>query len=284
MFLAILAGACVEKGPRAESIFVDTETAPNEIEQWLLENYTYPYNIQYFYKLKDIESNRSYEVAPAIPNKAFALAKILKYMFYEAYAEVVGAEFMRNHSQRVIQVFGSGAYTTSTVLKGTAESGMKIMLYLVNDLTPTRVNQEVLSEYYLKTMFHEFSHILHQKKDYPSAFKFITPESYVGDEWTSSGNTLEIALQKGFISRYARAEPHEDFVEIIAFYVVKPDGWWEEQEAIAGAEGTAFLRAKLDVVKSYLKASWELDIDMLRSVVQRRFGELGELNIENLLN
>ena len=281
--VALLAAACVEKGPRDESIFVDSETTLDSVGQWLLENYTYPYNINVFYKLTDIEIDRGYEVAPAIPQKALAIAKVLKHMFYEAYTEVLGGDFMRSHSQRVIQLIGSGAYTTLTVKKGSAESGMKIILYLINDLTPTSLNQTLLSERYLKTMFHEFSHILHQKKDYPTSFKLVTPADYVGDEWTSSGNTLEIALQKGFISTYARAEPHEDFVEIIAFYVVKPDGWWEEQEALAGTEGTALLRTKLDIVKTYLRDVWELDLDLLRAVVQRRFTELEELHIEDLL-
>lgn len=249
----------------------------------MLTNYTYPYNIQFFYKLNDIETDRSYELAPAIPEKALAVAKILKYMFYESYDELMGVEFLRNHSQRVIQVIGSGAYTTSTVLKGSAESGMKIVLYLVNDLTIERVNQDVLSEYYLKTMFHEFSHILHQKKVYTTAYKLITPSDYVGDEWTSSGNTLEIALQLGFISRYARAYPDEDFVEMIAFYVVKPDSWWQEQRALAGEQGAANLDAKLEIIKTYLRDDWSLDLDGLHDIVQRRFTELDELDLTDLL-
>ncbi|MDR2131189.1 MAG: putative zinc-binding metallopeptidase [Odoribacteraceae bacterium] len=281
--LAASAWSCAEEGPRSKSIFEDPVMQPGSLDQWLLENYTYPYNIQFMYKLRDIETDRGYEMVPAIPDKALAVAKILKYMFYEAYDEVMGVDFMRSHSQRVIQVVGSGAYTTNTVKKGSAESGMKISLYLVNDLTIARVNQEVLSEFYLKTMFHEFSHILHQKREFTTAFKQITPSEYVNDEWMSDGNTLEIALQKGFISRYARAEPHEDFVEIIAFYVVKPDGWWEEQKRLAGDPGASLLDAKLDIVKSYLKESWALDLDVLHAVVQRRFSELGELNLEDLL-
>ncbi|MDR1414578.1 MAG: putative zinc-binding metallopeptidase [Odoribacteraceae bacterium] len=276
--------SCAEDAPRAKSIFEDPDRSSiSEIEQWLLQNYTYPYNIQYQYKLQDVETDRSYEVVPAIPDKALALAKILKHMFYESYDELLGVNFLRTHSQRVIHVVGSGAYTTSSVLKGTAESGMKITLYLVNDLTATSVNQELLSEYYLKTMFHEFSHILHQKKAYTSAFRLITPADYLYNEWNSAGNTLEIALQKGFISKYARDEPDEDFVEIIAFYVVKPDGWWEEQMAIAGEPGASLLAAKLDIVKAYLKDVWELDIDYLRAVVQRRFGELNNLDLTDLL-
>ncbi|MDR1273675.1 MAG: putative zinc-binding metallopeptidase [Odoribacteraceae bacterium] len=281
--LAAMCWSCAEEGPRTKSIFEDPTGQPSKIEQWLLENYTYPYNIQFQYKLQDIESDRSYELAPAIPDKALALAKILKHMFYEAYDELLGVEFMRSHSQRVIHVVGSGAYKTTTVLKGSAESGMKITLYLVNDLTPFSVNQDLLSDWYLKTMFHEFSHILHQKKDFSTAFKLITQADYVLDEWTSDGNTLEIALQKGFISRYAREEAHEDFVETLAFYVVKPDGWWEEQMVIAGETGAALIAAKLDLVKSYLKDVWSLDLDELRTIVQRRFGELDNLNLDNLL-
>jgi substrate import-associated zinc metallohydrolase lipoprotein len=281
--LAATCWSCAEEGPRAGSIFEDPTGQPGEIEQWLLENYTYPYNIQFQYKLRDIESDRSYELVPAIPAKALAFAKILKHMFYEAYDELLGVNFMRSHSQRVIHVVGSGAYSNSVLLKGTAESGMKITLYLINDLTPFSMNQDLLSDWYLKTMFHEFSHILHQKKEISTAFKLITQADYLFGDWNSDGNTLEIALQKGFISRYARQEAHEDFVEILAFYVVKPDGWWEAQMKIAGETGAALIAAKLDLVKSYLKDAWSLDLDALRVIVQRRFGELYNLNLSNLL-
>lgn len=47
---------------------------------------------------------------------------------------------------------------------GTAEGGMKITLYNVNDINPDKIDINLLNEYYFQTMHHEFAHILHQTK------------------------------------------------------------------------------------------------------------------------
>lgn len=47
---------------------------------------------------------------------------------------------------------------------GTAEGGMKITLYNVNDINPDQIDINLLNDYYFQTMHHEFAHILHQTK------------------------------------------------------------------------------------------------------------------------
>jgi substrate import-associated zinc metallohydrolase lipoprotein len=282
--LAVAGGfwSCVEEGPRPESIFEDPVESLTAFDKWLLENYTYPYNIQFKYKMEDIESDRDYELVPAQEEKAFALAKIFKFLFLEVYDEVAGVDFMRTYSFRVIHLIGSPAYTGSAVKKGSAESGMKITLYQINNrFTPDNITQDLLSEYFLKTMYHEFSHILHQQKAFPVEFQHITGTEYISGEWDEYTN--EEALVKGFISAYARQDAYEDFVETIAFFVVKPDGWWEEQMAIAGEAGAASIAAKFEIIENYLKETWKIDIHALRASIQRRFGELNNLNLTDLL-
>ena len=80
---------------------------------------------------------------------------------------------------------------------------------------------------------------------------------------------------------YAMSEPLEDFAEVMSVYVtITPEQW---QEKIDGAgEKAATLERKLKMVKTYMKDSWNLDLDELRSVVLRRADELKTLDLEHL--
>ena len=77
------------------------------------------------------------------------------------------------------------------------------------------------------------------------------------------------------------SEPLEDFAEMMSVYVtITPEQW---QEKIDGAgDKAATIEKKLDMVKTYMKDSWNLDLDELRSVVLRRAGELKTLDLEHL--
>ena len=80
----------------------------------------------------------------------------------------VNKDFMRTYAPKVILLIGSSAInpSSSTEILGSAEEGIKVVLYKVNSIDPTDV--EMLNEYYFETMHHEFAHILHQKKSYPT--------------------------------------------------------------------------------------------------------------------
>ena len=157
--------------------------------------------------------------------------------------------------------------------------GFDSMDYNVNELDTENPDVEILNEWYFKTMHHEFAHILHQTKDYPIEYNEITVGKYTGPSWTNL--TEEEALELGFISNYASTEPQEDFVEMIANYVTHNAQWWRERMDMAG-DGKEALQQKLELVKEYLDLSWNISLDELRTIVQRRSAEISSLDLSSL--
>lgn len=285
-FIALLSlsiYACSEEDLDANSIF-DSETAvpDNEFDTWLKKNYTDNYNIEFKYRFEDKESDHSYHLVPADYNKSIALAKLTKHLWLESYDELLGKDFLRTYSPRVMHLVGSPAYNSQgSIILGTAEGGLKITLFNVNNINLNNINIEELNYWYFKTMHHEFAHILHQTKEYTTDFNLITPGSYQSSSWVNLSD--QEALDMGFISNYASSETQEDFVEIIAIYVTHTAEYWEALVGKASPEGQGFIEQKLAVVKDYMKTTWSIDLDELRDVVQRRSEEILEWSPEDFV-
>ncbi|GAE86199.1 zinc-binding metallopeptidase [Bacteroides reticulotermitis] len=270
------------------SIFPDgvDKATQNDFDRWVLTNYTYPYNIQFEYRYSDKEAHVEYDVVPAEYDKSIAVAKLVKHLWVDAYNELVGRDFLRQYSPRMIQLIGSAEYKEdgSEVL-GTAEGGMKIFLNKVNLLDIENPDLEIIKFYFIKTMYHEFGHILQQTKNYSTDFNAISTD-YQGPSWVNvgdyenSGSTE--ALEMGFISAYASSEAGEDFVEILSFYVVYGKEYWENMLSLAGESGATKMLLKYALIKDYLDIKWGIDIEKLEQIVQRRMGEISELNLESL--
>jgi len=276
--MAGLFWSCSEDGLNSDSIFDTSAVARNEFDQWLLENYSYTYNIDFKYRMEDIESDYDYALAPADLDKSIQLAKLVKYCWLEAYDEVAGIDFTRAYVPKTIHLIGSAAYNSNgTMVLGTAEGGMKVTLYYVNSMV---VSASFLNTYYFKTMHHEFAHILHQTKSYSTEFEQISVGNYIGNDWQYMSTTE--ARQLGFVTPYSMYEPNEDFVEIIAVYITNDADYWAGVLEDAGDEGAAIIEQKFEIVRSYLEDSWEIDIDELRDVVQRRCGNLDLLDLDSL--
>lgn len=259
---------------------------PNEFDKWLLENYVYTYNIQVKYRLDDNETDVEYDLVPADYEKAFALAKIVKFVWMEAYDEVWGIETTRTYVPKLIQMIGNVAYTESGMILGQAEQGMKVTLFKINDLDLNNLDVNTLNEYYFKTMHHEFTHILNQRKPYDTNYDRITESSYVGSDWYQIYD--DQALQMGFISPYAMDRGSEDFAEMLSIFVTNTADTWESFLETAepnpnspyynpDVDGRAILEQKFDIVYKYMKDSWGVDLYELRDVVQRRQGEINTL-------
>lgn len=271
-----------------KSIFPDgvDKTTQNEFDLWVLDNYTYPYNIQFEYRYSDKEAHVEYDVVPAEYDKSIAVAKLVKHLWVDAYNELMGRDFLRQYSPRMIQLIGSAEYKEdgSEVL-GTAEGGMKIFLNKVNLLDLKKPDMSVIRFYYIKTMYHEFGHILQQTKNYSTDFNTISTD-YQGPSWVNVGdyeaNGDTEALEMGFISAYASSEPGEDFVEILSFYVVYGKEYWERILALAGTSGAEKMLLKFALIKDYLKTKWDIDIDKLEQIVQRRMEEVPDLKLTAL--
>lgn len=292
LLFSVVFGSCREAGLNGESIFKDSDPATvTEFDKWIRNNYAYPYNMVFKYKMQDIESNTEYELVPAEIDKVVAIAKIIKHLWVEVYDEVAGVDFTRAYIPKVIHLIGSGAYNSNnTVLLGTAEGGIKVTLYRINNLDPATVTADELSSNYLRTMFHEFAHILHQNKNYSEEFAQLSNAYYISDDWSETSETLEKAYQLGFVSRYARKEPDEDFVEMIAYFVVRGQANWDAVLTAAektnpdaeGPDGVAIIRQKFAIVQDYLRDAWNIDIYELRSVFEKRAATLHSLNLTTL--
>ena len=274
--------SCSDDDPSSESIFPTTSPKRDAFDKWLLENYTFPYNVEMKYKMEDIESDMKYHLVPADSAKTAKLSIIMKYLWFDAYNEVVGPDFIKENMPRTIHFIGSPAYNSEgTMVLGTAEGGLKITLYMVNSLDDeTLKDYDTMNEYYFHTLHHEFTHILNQKIPYDQSYKLITESGYVSGDWYLIPD--KTAHQAGFITPYAMVEPLEDFAEMLSGYVTKSQSEWNAILADAGTTGAASISAKLDIVRNYMQESWNVDIDQLRAAVLRRANTLSAVDLEHL--
>lgn len=279
LFGFLFFASCNEAPLDPHSVITPPSGPETEFDQWILDNYTYPYNIAIKYKLQDIETDRSYYLAPAYPEKCEPLSKVLKYIWIETFNEVVGVDFFREHSPKVVFFVGSWALnSTGSYVLGTAESGMKITLYGVNDFNPDSIDKRKLQEY-MCTVIHEFCHILHQKKAFDPEFEKISSADYVGDDWDATNNTEALAQSMGFYTRYSRKNKNEDFVELIAHYTVYGQSQYDALIARVGPEAAAKINQKFEIVKNYLQSTWGIDIYTFNRVFTRRLETVEMINL-----
>ena len=275
--------SCEQDNPdRDNSIIVVNKKDRTPFDDWLDTYFVHPYNIQFKYRYQMDESTLSYTSIPADYNAAIMMAHIVKFMCIDTYDEVAGIDFTRRYFPKMFFLMGEWEYKNNgTMILGTAESGRKIKLAGINYLPGYSRDPDQLNHYYLKTIHHEFTHILNQTKDFPVKFSQITPESYVTDSWNDTDSDY---LRRGFISKYSQHSDREDFAEMMSMYITNSPERWESWLNTAGDSGRSFLESKLDIVRDYMDNSFGIDLDELRSVILRREGELasGQVDIESL--
>lgn len=273
VFLLLATSNCSRDDEFTDSIFIDTEALDPDsptynFDVWLKDHFLSPYNLSFKYKMEDVGSPLEYNLVPASLEKSKQLAQLIKYLWFDVYAEMVDEEFMKKYGPRMIHLIGSPAYNpnSGTILLGTAEGGIKITLFSCNQLDYN--NPDMMNEYYFKTMHHEFAHILHQTKMYPNDFEQISAGNYTPMGWQYL--TESEAAKKGFVSVYSASQAREDFVEIIANYLVKTDKDWNNTLMLAGEEGKNIILQKLEICSFWLTDKWGIDIEVMRKEIIRR--------------
>ncbi|MBQ9640151.1 MAG: putative zinc-binding metallopeptidase [Bacteroidaceae bacterium] len=262
--------SCSKEELDPQSIITVDKVDYTPFDYWLQRNYVAPYNIEFKYRYDDKESDMDYYTIPARYDASVILAHLVKYLCIEAYDEVAGIEFTRSYFPKMIFTIGEWEYRNNgTFILGTAEGGRKILLSGTNYVEQYMGNADDLNEYYLRTIHHEFTHILNQTKDYPADFKLITGSSYVADSWSEIG-LVDGYLQRGFITAYAQHSDVEDFAEMLSMYICNSESVWDGYMAQAGSTGSQLLAAKLDMVRDYMMTAFNTDIDKLRAAIQRR--------------
>ena len=302
LLLGVVAlASCRKEEPLSDqSVITIDQQSKNAFDLWLESNFVNPYNIQIKYRYDLNETAFSYYTVPADFDCSVVLAHLVKYLCIDSYDEVAGVLFTKHYFPKLFVFIGEWEYNNAgTIRLGTAEGGKKITLSGVNYIPSvmactwgdhTTSPADNLNHYYIKTIHHEFTHILNQTKDYPTEFKQITPNDYVQDSWNASEYSGE-NLYKGFISSYARKEDREDFAELLSMFVTNtPEQWesWMERASVDAdgnpASGRDIIETKLEIVKNYMKDTFNIDIEKLRSVVIRRQNEVaqGLVNLSSL--
>lgn len=267
---------------RENSIFdVETLSPKNEFDEWLYDNLTVPYNIEFAYKFDYMDSDFNYDLTPARFDIATQFTQIIKYCWFECYDEVAGMDFTRETCPKQIYLIGSSGIdmVAGTELLGTASGGLRVVLYKLNEISDFKYESTIS---YMHIMHHEFSHILDQKKMLDPAFGEISAKYYLGDMWVNHEEVLEGGdfYKVGFVSNYSLDSPEEDYAEVYSRYLTSTDAVWnkilndatvfDDTGKPTDTYGRDTILKKLQFIREYLAEEWEIDIDELRESVQRR--------------
>lgn len=263
----------------------------SETDIWIYNNFVSPYNMDVKYRWDQSELDLDKTLVPIKEELVIPLLKFVKRLWIDPYEQQTGDSFIKRLSPKRYVLVGSAQYKESGITIGQAEGGRKIVLFRCNDLEGNLTNKEVIQDI-MRTAHHEFGHMMHQTIMYPVEFNNITPGSYTSS-WENG--TIEEALKLGFISRYSRLNPNEDFVEIIARVALWGREWFDEQVDMAQEVydnpatniGLTYnpaeaLRAKESIIVNYLKSNWGVDFydteerEGLVTIVQRALNNIIE--------
>lgn len=282
----LMAGACScsKEILSSNSVIQTSETEKNEFDQWLEATYRNPYNIEFKYRYEFKESDVNYYTIPADMDCAIIMAHLVQHLCIETYNEVAGVTFTRKYFPKMFFCIGEWEYKNNgSFILGTAEGGKKIMLSGVNYLPQYMGTAEDLNHYYIKTIHHEFTHILNQTEVYSTDFKQITANGYVADSCFEEPYNSTY-LSRGFITAYAQTDDGEDFAEMMSEYITHDDAWWRKQLKDAGDTAADAIGAKLEIVRNYMQDTFDIDIDVLRSTILRRQNEVmdGKVDLNDI--
>ena len=224
----------------------DAESYTYKFDKWLNREFRDVYNVEFKYMMEDVEADMNYNLVPAKYDNARDLAVLTKYLWYDSYKEVAGPDFIKSYGPRILHLVGSPAYNASTgsIILGLAEGGLKVTLFNVNEMDINDIN--LLNENYFRTMHHEFGHILHQTKSYPTDFNLLSTGRYDDSSWQTKQPGY--VASQGFVTPYASSQAREDFAETIANYLTRSQeqmdlilwmakqGWTTGVELAAGDE------------------------------------------------
>lgn len=208
-------------------------SAETPTDVWVRDNLQTPYNIEVIWRYNDVETDMGYNVIPPMEDNVQPFLEVFRDVFIKSYIDIYKGsdaykhpeDFIRTYVPKQIELLGGYEYQgNGNIRLGLAEGGRKIVLSGINYWR----DPEIL-ERFMRTIFHEFSHILHQTKLYDITFEQITKEGYTAQWFNPTDNAwlrIRQSREQGFVSDYARKNRDEDFVETIAYYLIlSPEGW-----------------------------------------------------------
>lgn len=265
VFLLVLI-SCSEEKPLTESN-LDTETPVlNEVDIYLRENFTKPYNIEVFYDWNPSKVDFNRFLFPPEIDKVIPAMEAIKTIWLETFNEVAGEDFVKLIAPReIVLVGGLNVNPSGTITLGLAEGGKRITFFNTN-LVDLKDKAQLTR--FVATIQHEYTHILNQTIPFDREnYEEITPSGYTAQWFNESIST---ARELGFITDYARANEDEDFAEMVTALLSNSE---EEYNAIidgiASDQAKEDIRAKEIFVVDYFKTEFNLDIYELQRVAAK---------------
>ena len=290
--------ACSEDDLSATSVIVDSQTPQNDLDRWLEKNYVERYNIEMRYRWEDNEISMDYILVPARYENAVRMARLLKYICFDAFDKVTGGpEFVRASFPKFVQLVGNPGWNPSngTYTLGQSEGGYKINLWYVNHLGenyydaswqahPVITSREQLNDNYFHTILHEYAHTFHQRVPYTNEYNQITGNDYLGGSYTTvfSGPDDPQIHVLGFVTAYAAYTADEDFAEVFSTYVTSTVDEFQKIIETSNDDGRNKILRKLRIVRDYFADNWNLDIDALRDEIQYREAHLEDIDFDDI--
>lgn len=240
---------------------------PSALDNWLVSTFTDKYNIEVIYRHDRYKTDVARNVSPPREEKVRPQMEAVLKGFLLPYEQVAGSAFIKKYTPKQFVLFGSGSYNDDGSYNlGTAAGGRNITLYDLNAFNDTDADNVRRR---LRTIHHEFVHIFQQNATTPLDFELITVADYYTDWTNNTENSETIARNLGFISRYARSQPFEDFAETAAHLLVEGQEWYDNYARQSTASGYTKLKEKESAVVNYFRLSFDLDFRKVQREIQR---------------
>lgn len=243
--------------------YVDNPVANTALDNWLKTTFLDPYNMEVIYRYSDFYKDNDKVVSPANPAKVQPQMQTVLEGFITPYRTVAGTTFIKQMLPKEWVMYGSGAYQTDgSMILATASAGRRVTIYDVNNFdanNPDGVTRK------LRTIHHEFTHILNQLVAMPTDFQTITKSTY-NATWTTVADAT--ARDNGYVSPYASSQPGEDFAETVSHLLVLGQAWFDARANASTAVGKAALKAKEASVVQYFTINLGVDFRSLQKEVQ----------------
>lgn len=253
---------------------------PTAIDNFIYDSLTVPYNVAVNYKWLPGQLDFPSDIVPPMEAQVVPVLQALLNVAYAPYNQVTGnTDFLRKYLPKTLRLAGSAEYLSNgAMFLGQAEGGTAMLLFQVNSYSRQLADSNAFKQM-MHTMHHEFGHILHQNKMYPTAFKTIST-GYTGNWYNVPDST---ARKLGFISAYAMSAPDEDFVEMISSMLCGgpngPTGNYDEYEYLLyqsyydnpTLDAYYAIKNKEAMVVDYFAKSWNIDFYALREKCRAAF-------------
>jgi substrate import-associated zinc metallohydrolase lipoprotein len=271
------------------------------LDSWLADTFMKPFNIEVKYRWDGSEqSDISKTLVPPRAEKVQPTMEIVKAGWIDVYTAEAGMDFIKQFAPRQYLLVGSLQYNAGgTVTLGEAEGGNKVTLFNINNFVKTDRN---IIKPVLKTIHHEFTHILNQTVSYAKEFERITPSGYTAD-WNNT--TLASANAAGFITQYSQAAPGEDYAEMTSVMLTDGKAAYDAkvnsivlpkidsipdpanppfiiQREMPNATAQAAIRKKEQSVITYFKQAFSIDFARLRNRTNYALAENAPTNLATL--